>query len=85
MGIPPPHWRGPAIAFQCWIGMLRRWGVADKGIEHPWSVCAVKGVKDSGWTQQPFLTTPERTWAETGALDKGSITFETKEGDVLGP
>jgi hypothetical protein len=44
-GIPPPYWRGPAIAFQRWIRILRRWGVAVKGIEHPWSIRAVKGVK----------------------------------------
>lgn len=46
---------------------------------------ALKGVKDSGWTQQPFLTTPERTWSDTGDVKEGEIRYNQKDGDVLGP
>lgn len=44
----------------------------------------LKGVKDSLWHQQPILTTPDRSWSETGKLD-GDLTFNTSDGDVLGP
>ncbi|MGH8529425.1 MAG: GldG family protein [Nevskiales bacterium] len=45
---------------------------------------ALKGVKDSGWTQQPMLTAPERTWLETGTLD-ADIEYQQAQGDQLGP
>ncbi len=45
---------------------------------------ALKGIKESGWTQQPVLTSPERTWLETGSLD-ADIEYQQAEGDQLGP
>lgn len=45
---------------------------------------ALKGVRDSGWDQQPFLTSLERSWLETGSLD-GDLTFSEEDGEQLGP
>ncbi|MGB1579904.1 MAG: GldG family protein [Nevskiales bacterium] len=45
---------------------------------------AVMGIKDSGWNQQPFLTSLERSWLETGKLD-GDLSFSEEDGEQLGP
>ncbi|MDX1496854.1 MAG: hypothetical protein R3352_04810, partial [Salinisphaeraceae bacterium] len=45
---------------------------------------AIKGIKDSGWDQKPFLTSLERSWLETGELD-GDLSYSEEDGEKLGP
>ncbi|GAB3674913.1 GldG family protein [Salinisphaera aquimarina] len=46
---------------------------------------ALDTLADSPWKTNVFLRSTTRSWLETGALDKASLTYEPDKGDRAGP
>lgn len=45
---------------------------------------AIKGIEESTWKQDPFLTSRPLAWLETGPLE-GELDFNEEDGDTAGP
>jgi ABC-type uncharacterized transport system involved in gliding motility auxiliary subunit len=50
----------------------------------PYAGALERSVTDD-WHSEPFIRSSTRSWLETGALDRSSLTYEPQNGDVRGP